>query len=163
MTQANQALVDAIKLAMEAEKKAAALYADAGTRTENPLAKRLFNKLTEFESYHYKKLSDLVRSLTDSQTFIEYTAQSLPGAAEGEVDEIPEPNKMSMMSIIAMGQEVELGARQKYTDLAAQSDDPDGKAMFEQLAQEEDAHYRLLRNVYWNLNDRGVWSWPKDR
>ena len=34
--------------------------------------------------------------------------------------------------------------------------------MFEQLAKEEAAHYRLLRTVYWNLNDRGTWSWPQE-
>jgi rubrerythrin len=158
----NTALLDAIKVAMEAEKKAAAAYGDAATQTANPLGKRLFNKLVEFENYHYQKLSDLLASLVKEDAYIEYVFQAPSGLAPGEVEGIPEANKMSMMKIITMAQGIEQKAEQRYADLAGQTSDPQGKAMFEQLAQEEAAHYRLLRDVYWNLNDQGTWSWPQD-
>jgi rubrerythrin len=156
------ALLDAIKIAMEAEKKAATAYREAAAQTINPLGKRLFDKLTEFEEYHYQKLSDLLESLVDEAQFIEYTAQETAVSAPGEVERIPEANKMSMMKIVTMAQGIEKKAEQRYTDLAGQIADPSGKAMFEQLAQEEAAHYRLLRDVYWNLNDQSTWSWPEN-
>ena len=164
MTEAehNLALWDAIKIAMEAEKKAAAAYGDAATQTASPLGKRLFNKLTEFENYHYQKLSDLLASLVEEDEFIEYVFQAPSIPAPGEVEGIAEANKMSMMKIITMAQGIEQKAEQRYADLAGQTSDPKGKAMFEQLAQEEAAHYRLLRTVYWNLNDQGTWAWPQD-
>ena len=158
----NAALLDAIKIAMEAEKKAAAAYSDAATQTANPLGKRLFNKLVEFENHHYQKLSDLLASLVDEDKFIEYVFQAPSIPAPGEVEGIAEANKMSMMKIVTMAQGIEQQAEQRYADLAEQTTDPQGKAMFEQLAQEEAAHYRLLRDVYWNLNDQGTWAWPQE-
>ena len=58
-----------------------------------------------------------------------------------------------------MAQNVEQQAGKKYAALAEQTSDSDGKAMFEQLAQEEQNHLRLLTKVYWNFNG-GVWAWP---
>ena len=162
MASKDSALLDAIKIAMEAEKKAAAAYGDAAAQTNNPLGKKLFNKLTEFENYHYQKLSDLLASLVDEGTFIEYVFQATSVPAPGEVEGIPEANKMSMMKIVTMAQGIEQKAEQRYADLAEQTADPAGKAMFEQLAKEEAAHYRLLRTVYWNLNDQGTWAWPNE-
>jgi rubrerythrin len=161
-TKPNAALLDAIKIAMEAEKKAATAYNDAASQTNNPLGKRLFDKLTEFENYHYQKLSDLLASLVDEGTFIEYVFQESSAPAPSEVAGIPEANKMSMMKIVTMAQGIEQKAEQRYIDLAGQTADPTGKAMFEQLAKEEAEHYHLLRTVYWNLNDHGTWAWPQD-
>ena len=161
-SQKSSALLEAIKIAMEAEKKAEAAYSDAAGQTANPLGKRLFGKLAEFEHYHYQKLSDLLASLVDEDRFIEYTAQALSVSAPGEVAPIPEANKMSMMNIVKMAQGIEQKAEQRYAALAEQTGDPTGRAMFEQLAQEEAAHYRLLLGVYWNLNDQGTWAWPQN-
>lgn len=161
MTEQNWNLADAIKLAMEAEQKAAAVYRGAVDQTANPLAKRLFGKLAEFETYHYTKLVELDASLRAKGAFIEYTGQTMPIPAQGEVEGLPEANKMSMMKIVAMAQQIELQAQHKYEDLAERTADPAGKAMFQQLAQEEQGHYRLLRDVYWNLNDSSSWSWPQ--
>ena len=88
MTTANKdlALLDAIKIAMEAEKKAAEAYNDAAAQTSNPLGKRLFSKLTEFEHYHYQKLSDLLALLVDEKRFIEYVTQETAVSAQSEVD-----------------------------------------------------------------------------
>jgi len=160
MTTQELSLSDAIQIAMEAEKKAAALYTDAVDQTSNPLGKRLFKKLAEMEQYHYDKLLDLATSLEEKGVFINYEAQVLPFSAEGEGKSLPEPQKMSMMKIITVAQEIEQQAETKYAQLATQTADPDGKAMFEQLAKEEHDHYRLLSQVYWNLNNHGVWSWP---
>jgi rubrerythrin len=154
-------IIEAVKIAMEAEKKAAAAYRDAEAQTSNPLGKRLFKRLTEFETYHYQKLGDLLASLVSEQQFIEYAGQEPSLPAPGEVERIPEANKMSMMKIVTMAQGIEQKAEQRYADLAKQTNDLTGKQMFKQLAKEEAFHYRLLRDVYWNLNDQGTWSWPE--
>jgi rubrerythrin len=161
MTERNLALLNAIRTAMEAEKKAAAAYKDAASQTANPLGKRLFDKLTEFENHHYRKLSDLLESLLSKDEFIDYVAHEPAIPTDGEVPSVPEANKMSMMKIVSMAQGIELRAEQKYGELAEQTADPAGKQMFEQLAKEEKGHYHLLRDVYWNLNDQGTWSWPQ--
>lgn len=161
MTNQELTLSSAIKVAMEAERKAATLYGDAAQKTANPLGRRLFNRLAEFERHHYDKLVELQNSLREQGVFIKYEGKELSIPAPGEVDSIAAPNKMSMMKIITMAQDIELQAGARYTALARQTTDPSGQAMFERLAAEEQAHYRLLRDVYWNLNDRGVWAWAE--
>jgi rubrerythrin len=160
MTHQDLDLADAIQIAMEAEQKAAALYGDAAQKTSNPLGQRLFKRLAEFERHHYEKLLALQESLREQGAFIEYEGKELSLPAPGEVESIPEPHKMSMMKIVTMAQEVERKAEERYVALAEQTTDPTGQAMFKQLAEEEQAHFRLLRDVYWNLNDHGTWSWP---
>ena len=59
-----------------------------------------------------------------------------------------------------MAQGIEHQLDKRYSYLAEKTSDPDGKAMFEWLAKEEQSHLDLLTTVYWNLNDRGVLSWP---
>ena len=66
-----------------------------------------------------------------------------------------------MMDILTLAQDAEKGAWKKYDALSEQTDDPDGKKMFKQLAKEEQGHLRMLTEVYWNLNDRGVLSWSR--
>ena len=58
--------LDAIRMAMEAEQKASAFYNDAVQKTTNPLARKLFEQLANFEHYHYTKLADLEESLCEN-------------------------------------------------------------------------------------------------
>jgi rubrerythrin len=158
MSQQDLSLVDAIQIAMEAEQKAAAFYADGAQKTGNPAGKSLFEQLAEFERYHYQKLSELKQSLRDRGTFIEYEGRKLLPPAH-EVQATEDPSKMSMMSIITVAIETEREAENRYVALAGQTVDPEGRAMFDKLAKEEHNHYRVLGEVYWNLNNRGTWNW----
>ena len=158
MSQQDLSLVDAIQIAMEAEQKAAAFYADGAQKTGNPAGKSLFEQLAEFERYHYQKLSELKQSLQDRGAFIEYEGRKLLPPAH-EVQTTEDPSKMSMMSIITVAIETEREAENRYVALARQTVDPEGRAMFDKLAKEEHNHYRVLGEVYWNLNNRGTWNW----
>ena len=167
MNEQNLTLVDAIQIAMEAEKRAVVLYGDAAQKTTNLLAKPLFNKLADFEQHHYDKLAELVASLQKEGKFIVYEGypSHIPAQSEIKIPEgatnVLEVNKVSMMQVITLAQDIEKQTEKKYTGLADQTSDADGKAMFKRLAKEEQGHLRLLTEVYWNLNDRGVWAWSK--
>ncbi len=153
-------LLDAIKIAMEAERKAATFYSDAAKKT-NSVGRGLLNQLAEFERHHYDILAELQESLRDRGAFIEYEGKELMIPAPSEVQTTEEPDKMSMMEVITLALNIEREARGRYEALAEQTSDPSGKAMFERLAEEEQTHYVILSNAYWSLNDRGVWKWPK--
>lgn len=45
-----------------------------------------------------------------------------------------------------------------YTRFAAQTEDPEARAMFERLAQDEVMHLELLRNTQAMLEDSGEWT-----
>ena len=158
----NQALnlLDAIQMAMETEQKAATFYADAAQEAANPLGRELFDQLAEFERYHYRKLADLEKSMRDEGAFIEYQGRELTLSVPSEVDS-KESNKMSVMEIITLAIHAERDAEKRYTTLAEQTADPDGRAMFKRLAEEEHTHYRILSDEYYNLNNHGVWVWSE--
>jgi len=158
MSNQNLSLLDAIQMAMEAEQKAAAFYADAAQRAANPLGRKLFDQLAGFERYHYAKLADLEKSLRSEGTFIEYEGKELTLSVPGEVDS-KEANKMSVLEIITLAINAEREAEKRYTALAEQTNDPAGQAMFKRLSQEEYTHFRILNDEYYNLNNQGKWVW----
>jgi rubrerythrin len=160
MTNQELDLLDAIQMAMEAEQKAAAFYADAAQKTANPMGRELFLQLAEFERYHHVKLANLEESLRDEGTFIEYEGRELTLSVPSEVDS-KEANRMSVMEIITLAINAERDAEKRYTTLAEQTTDPAGQAMFKKLAVEENTHYRILGDEYYNLNNHGVWVWSE--
>ena len=119
MSNQNLSLLDAIQMAMEAEQKAAAFYADAAQRAANPLGRELFDQLAGFERYHHAKLADLEKSLRSEGTF-EYEGKELTLSVPGEVDS-KEANKMSVLEIITLAINAEREAEKRYTALAEQT------------------------------------------
>jgi rubrerythrin len=152
-------LLDAIRMAIEAEEKAAAFYDEAAQKTENPLGRKLFEQLSQFEKYHQIKLSALEESLCRDGACIIYEGRDLSLPVSDDVEKIKEADKMSALGIITMAMEIKEKAEERYMALAAQTTDPTGRAMFKRLAKEERANHHILSNAYWNLNNRGVWVW----
>ncbi len=153
--------LDAIRIAAEAEQKAVAFYADVAQKTANPLSKKLFEQLADFERYHHTKLADLEESLCENDACIMHQVRELSFPIPDKVEKIQESDKMSAMGIITMAMEIKSKAREIYVALAKQTTNPDGQAMFERLAAEEQANHRILDNVYWRLNNRGGHAWSR--
>jgi rubrerythrin len=105
-------------------------------------------------------LVELEQSLRDQGAFIGYEGRELTVPAPSEVQTTVEPNKMSMMGILTTALEIEAEAEKRYTALASQTGDPDGKAMFEKLAEEEHKHHAILSDAYWSLSNHGTWVLP---
>ena len=157
MTDQDLQLYDAIRFAKEAEQKATTFYADGATKTANPMGKKLFEQLADFERYHYQKLTDLENSLRAQGKFIGYEGRELLLSPILPFDR-KEKNRMSVMDIITTAMDLETKAGELYKNLALQTSDPDGKAMFERLAKEEQNHYRILANAFPKLNQFGEWD-----
>ena len=153
-------MAEAIRIAKEAELKAAEFYKEAASKTQNPLGKELLEQLAAFENYHYRKLVELEESLKQRGEFIEYEARDFKLPPAGEIGEkAKEMDAKSMMAILTTAIDIEKAAQERYHKLAEQTSDPRGKEMFERLAREEEVHYRILSDEYYNLNNYGVWVW----
>ena len=152
-------LLDAIRVVKENEKIALESYAEAAKNISNPMGKQLFEQLSEFERFHYEKLSILERSLEEKGDFINYEGKEFPLPPVLEIKAAEEPNRKSIMSIISAAMDLEKQAKKAYADLAAQVTDPQGHKMFSRLSEEEHNHYHILMGAYWSLNDTGVWNW----
>ena len=167
MSEQDLTLAEAVRLAAEAEQQAVAFYREAANSASKEALARLFNGLADLEQFHYDKVVELTLSLQRQGKFLFYEGCSLSIPAQGEIDfaaeagDVLASTKLSLMDVLTAAQKVEVGVSKRYTELAGQTSDPDGKAMFLKLAEEEQRHLRLLTDVYWNLNDYGVLKWPK--
>jgi rubrerythrin len=154
-------LLDAIRVVKENEKIALEYYAKAAKNIVNLMGKKLFEQLSEFERFHYEKLSILEKSLEEKGDFINYEGKEFPLPQILEIKVAKETNRKSVMDIISAARDLEKQAEKAYADLAAQLTDPVGRKMFIRLSEEEHNHYRILTDAYWSLNDTGVWKWSR--
>lgn len=116
-------------------------------------------QLSEFEKFHYERITALEKSLMEKGDYINYEGKEFPLPPVFEIKAAEEPNKKSIMQVITEAMELEKQAEKAYADLAAQITDEQGHKMFIKLSEEEHNHFRILTKAYWSLNDTGVWKW----
>jgi rubrerythrin len=151
-------LLDAIRVVKENERIASEKYANAA-KSLTQVGKELFIQLSEFEKFHYERITALEKSLEEKGDYISYEGKEFPLPPIFEVKAAEEPNKKSVMQVITEALELEIQAEKAYAELAVQITDPQGHQMFLRLSEEEHNHYRILTKAYWSLNDLGVWKW----
>ena len=154
-------LLDAVKVVKENERLASQSYLTASWEIKNPMGKKLFEELSAFENYHFKQLSALEKSLESSGEYIDYTGREFPLPPVLKAKAAQEPESKSVMKIISEAIALEQEAEKAYADLAAQTTEKRGRAMFERLSEEENGHYRLLKNAYWALTNLGTWEFSR--
>ena len=151
-------LLDAIRVVKENERIASEKYANAAQILAK-VGKELFMQLSEFEKFHYERITALEKSLMEKGDYINYEGKEFPLPPIFEIKAAEEPNKKSIMQVITEAMELEKQAEKAYADLAAQITDEQGHKMFIRLSEEEHNHFRILTKAYWSLNDTGVWKW----
>jgi rubrerythrin len=158
-------VMDAIKIAMEAEEQARQFYLAAKEKISDADAQNLLAQLAAFEEHHYDKLLALHNSLQAKKGFIAYVPPQigLPVASHGfEGGRTTEEHSLeTAVEILGAAIDVEKSARARYEELAEGTTDSDGRAMFRQLAEEEHTHYRILSDEFYNLSNRGLWVWAE--
>lgn len=156
-------MLEAIEMAMEAEQKARQFYLDALKKVSDPRGRDLLQQLADFENNHYRKLGELKTSLLKDGKFIEYAGtQFKPYLAQvaPEVSGNFQQNKEEVISILNLAISAESKAARNYRKLANETTDENGRQMFQQLAEEEVSHRRILSDEYYQaLNERGFWIW----
>jgi rubrerythrin len=165
MSEQMSPLVHAVRLAATAEKEAVEFYKDAAQKVSKKVLQRLFLGLSQLEQLHYDKVTELAESLQKKGKFVLYEGSALTIPEQSEIDlaedagETLQSTKLSVMDVITAAQNIEVAADKRYTELAEQTSDSDGKAMFERLAREEKRHLDLLTKLYWTVNQRGALAW----
>jgi len=156
-------LEEALDIAMDAELKAQAFYAQAAAEVQDPRGRDLLSRLAAFEQYHYQKLSELAQSLQTGGQYVEYETRTIeqfdPLAGDGEAGGTKFAEVESETSALSKAIENEKIAGERYQALAEQTSDPRGRAMFRDLANEERMHQRILEDEFYSLSNQGVWGW----
>lgn len=160
MVECNKTVMDAIDLAMDAEQTASRFYADAAKKVSGAKGKQMFQQLSEFEQGHYDILAELKETLSGKGCFIAYEGTSFkPIPLEGTILEVSADEKTEVSEILTLAIKNEKNAGEAYKKLAAQVDDPQGVAMFNRLASEEADHARILQDQFYDINNKGMWTW----
>ena len=153
-------LLDAIRIVKENERLASDTYANAAKKV-NTLGKDLFVQLSEFEQYHYERLTALEKSLVESGKFINYQGRALVLPPKLEIKFAEMPEHKSLMEIITEAKKIEKIAEKTYGDLAEQLEDAQGHDMFVKLSEEEHMHYVILSDAFWALNQNAAWVYKR--
>jgi rubrerythrin len=166
-------LEEALDIAMEAELKAQAFYAQAAVEVQDPHGRDLLGRLAAFEQYHYEQLAKLARSLQGDGVerpgqFTEYETRTVeqfaPLVGSGETGGTQLEDLEDVAAILGRAIENEKVAGERYRVLAEETADPHGAgravhAMFRNLANEEMIHQRILEDEFFSLSNKGVWGW----
>jgi rubrerythrin len=156
-------LEEALDIAMDAELKAQAFYAQAAVAVQDSKGRDLLDRLAAFEGYHYQRLAELAQSLKESGQFIEYETRRIeqfaPLAASGETAGTELQGLKDEAAILGRAIDNEKAAGERYRKLAEDTTDAAGQSMFRALADEERMHQRILEDEFFSLSNQGVWSW----
>jgi rubrerythrin len=155
--------VGALTMAIRIEQNGRRFYRRAAGETSDPQAKELFDGLAEDEVAHERMLKTRLKALERNGTWITVREDEWPASGpHAAAEPIFSPERLeaevsdytSELSALRMAYLIEKNAVEFYSKAARETDDPVGKAMYEELAKWEREHQRVLEKEYRFLADR---------
>lgn len=145
--------------AMNKELEAKNFYNNAAGKAKSKAGKKLFNELASFEQNHYEKVKGIIESRNkDRDIEVNSEAQeimSIKSEIEGEL----EPNKDEIVTVINLAIDAEIKAQERYNKIAQLMNDSESKKIFQNLAQDERNHQRILEDEFYQLSNKGTIIW----
>jgi rubrerythrin len=149
---------EALSIAIEREREAYRHYSEAAERTTSESGKKLFSWLASEERGHSKILEEQWEKVKEGGTWLSEEGYCSYGDISHPIEctEFPSASEVKAelkenapeMEIIKEAIAAERQATAFYADLANNTDDPSGKAMFEKLSKVEQGHLDLLEEEY---------------
>jgi rubrerythrin len=158
-----QRAVGALTMAIRIEQNGYRFYRRAAAETSDPEARELFEGLAEDEVAHERMLKRRLETLERDGTWTPVGDEEWPGEGPGVGDEAVFSSERldegmydytSELSALRMAYLIEKNAVEFYAKAARETDDPVGKQMYEDLADWEREHQRVLEEEYRFLADR---------
>ena len=158
-----QKAIGALKMAIRIEQNGYRFYQRAAQEAGDPKAAQLFNGLAEDEIAHERMLRTRLKALEREGTWspIDDEEWPTPGPHVGEepifsTERIEEGlyEYTSELSALRMAYLIEKNAVEFYSKAARETGDPVGNAMYQDLADWEKEHQRVLEDEYRFLADR---------
>jgi len=155
MSDLDNLLIEAMNKELEAKK----FYNNAASKAQSKAGKKLFNELASFEQNHYDKVKEIIESRNkDIDITVNSEAQdilSIKSEIEGEF----EPNKDEIATVINLAINAEIKAQERYNKIAQLMSDSESKKIFQNLAQDERNHQRILEDEFYHLSNKGTIIW----
>jgi rubrerythrin len=153
----------ALRAALKLEHKGSAFYLRMSRKTENVLAKRLFDHLAMQEMEHIGRINEIHAAVSRGQPWPVPERKRI-GYLEAEVRKLfaklvreggrPRLDNAAGMKI---AMDMEWYSYRMYDKLAREAEAGPEKEFFTQISREEAKHHEALSNVYAYLTDNGDW------
>jgi rubrerythrin len=155
----------AIETAIQIEKDGLAFYTEAARQTNDPNGKKMFQSLAKDEAAHLRLFETVHESLLKEGHWLspeEVAAISpkrldrppiFPTGDAIKATETPERE----LSALRRGIQAEKDSIVFYSQQMEKTDDPDAKAMYAYLIEQEEGHRTILQGEYDYLNRTGFW------
>jgi len=162
--------MSSIQMAIENEKREMQYYMEQATRSNNPVAKLLFETLAADELDHMKRIRTLHTKLTADGSWPEDLAIEVEGTnIKDRITELMQMKDTSKdhddddIAALEKAAQGEADGAAFYKDLAELCDNPQEKKFFGFLAQIERQHLMSIRDSLFYLQDPESWFEEKDR
>ena len=155
----NNDLNNLLEEALNSELKAKKFYEEAYKKAESETGKKLFHELAEFEEGHYKKVKSIIESRLDGEIIKDSKISHKKIQINPEIEGVFEPNKDEIIDIIYLAIESEKKAQDRYRKISNIFEDEEGKKIFDNLAQDEYNHQRILEDELYHLSNKGTIIW----
>jgi rubrerythrin len=164
-------ILQALHQGIQTELQGLTLYRKAAERTQDPQGKKVFESLTKDELMHLRLLKVQYGSLVSEGRWVEMEkAKELePGK---EVEEIfPEADDALAALLtedagdakaLELALEFERRGFQLYQTAIEETEDPDGRALYEFLAEQEQLHYTHIQRAHEYLVNKGKWYFDEE-
>ena len=156
--------MDALDIAIKMEKDSIDFYTEAAQKTRHPVAKKMFQTITEDEKRHLAMISGLIKGLhvthedvspmRNVKTVFESMKHEMMSQVEASTDEL-EAFKIALR--------MEKEGKDFYEKTLAHAKSDKEKALLQGLIKEEEEHYAIFSNTYQFLADTGNWFMWEER
>jgi rubrerythrin len=150
---------DLLHEAMNSEIEAETFYRKASEKAQSQAGKNLFKELADFEHNHFEHVNTIIESRKKGIKIEKPVPHREMPEIKPEVEGEFEPNKDEIVEVLDLGIKAEEKARERYQKIAAQLDDPEGKEIFQDLAEDERRHHDLLEAQYYHMSNKGMIIW----
>ena len=159
MNSSTENIDDLLKEAMESEIKAKEFYLYASEKAKSKAGKKLFKELADFEENHYNRVKKIIESRNTGKK-VDYISKikDMP-KVRGEVEGEFEPNKDEVIMVINLAIKAEKNAQARYLQIARMLEDKEEKEIFNNLAQDERNHQRILEDEFYHISNKGTIVW----
>ncbi len=155
----------AIETAIQIERDGLAFYNEAAQQTDDPNGKKMYLSLVRDEQTHLKLFEDARESLlAEGKWLSPEQVQAIsprrferppifPTVEEIKAIDLPE----RQLAALQRGIRAEQEAITFYSEQRDKTDDPDAKAMYAYLVEQEEGHYTILQGEYDYMTQTGFW------
>lgn len=150
---------DLLNEAMNAEAKAQTFYTNASNKAQSQAGKKLFKELADFEGKHYERLKGIIDTRNQGNILKASTAPDFMPDVKSEIEGEVEPNKDEIVEVLNIAIAAEKDAQLKYREIAEMIEEPEGKAIFNNFAEEEYKHQRILEDQFYHMSNKGTIIW----